>query len=436
MVAFPVLPIRSPQEPVRASISRTRQRFVNLGFIALVSSAWIACGILTEGGEKAVGLAGSMRTYESKFLPRTGRLMVLRGGDNGDGGAEMEAEGPGEPKEGGESKDVQPDPTAAEKEKQIGNEAYYKRKFDEAIKHFSRAFELDPRNAVYLNNRAAAYIGQGKLEEAEIDARRALEIEKAKPMREQNDKALGRSYSRLGTIYHKKGNYSGAIWFYKNSIVEYMYPETSLEMRQSEKALKKQKEQEYIDPEKSAEAKAKGNELFRDGEYPEALKMYTEAIKRNPTDAKVWNNRAACYQKLYELRLGIKDAEKAVELDPKYLKGWSRLGQMYYGIKDLVRANIAFKKMDEIDPGNVDARKGTQMCEAAASAQMGASADPAEVQKRVQADPEAMSIMQDPTMQSVLRDLQTNPATASKYMSDPIISRKSLYVCVYMCMCM
>eukprot|EP00466_Bigelowiella_natans_P006532 jgi/Bigna1/74320/fgenesh1_pg.28_\ len=146
----------------------------------------------------------------------------------------------------------------------------------------------------------------------------------------------------------------------------------------------------------------------------------TTTIITSPS-SQVWNNRAACYQKLYELRLGIKDSEKAVELDPNYVKGWSRLGQMYYGVKDLVKAKRAFQRMQEIEPGNTDAQKGLDMV---ATMEQTTPADPNEVQRRVQNDPEAMSIMQDPQMQKVLQELQSNPSSAQKWMADPIVSRK------------
>lgn len=48
-------------------------------------------------------------------------------------------------------------------------------------------------------------------------------------------------------------------------------------------ALKQKLEEEaYKDPAKALEHKEKGNQLFNDGKFMDAVAEYTESIKRNP----------------------------------------------------------------------------------------------------------------------------------------------------------
>ena len=78
----------------------------------------------------------------------------------------------------------QPDPKSqlnenqrkAEEEKELGNNAYKKKDFEDALVHYEKAAEHDPTNITYLTNKAAVYFEQNALEKCIEVCEKAIEI--------------------------------------------------------------------------------------------------------------------------------------------------------------------------------------------------------------------------------------------------------------------
>ena len=55
---------------------------------------------------------------------------------------------------------------------------------------------------------------------------------------------------------------------------------------------------------------------------------------------------------------GLQDAEKALELDPEFVKGWCRKGTCHQLQKEYHKAMEAFEKGLAIDPNNKECKDG------------------------------------------------------------------------------
>lgn len=107
-----------------------------------------------------------------------------------------------------------------------------------------------------------------------------------------------------------------------------------------------------------AELKDKGNAALAANNFGEAVKLYTEAINLDPSNAVLYSNRSAAYAKGEQYDLALADATKAVDLKPDWSKAYSRKGAALAYLGKYDEAIATYEKGLEVDPNNVQLKDG------------------------------------------------------------------------------
>ncbi|KRZ08183.1 Tetratricopeptide repeat protein 1 [Trichinella zimbabwensis] len=109
--------------------------------------------------------------------------------------------------------------------------------------------------------------------------------------------------------------------------------------------------------------KIDGNAAFRDGDFPGALRHYTDALKICPRSftsirSVLFGNRAACYMKMEKYEEAIKECNWSVECDSNYVKVLRRRASLYEMQETtLEKALDDYKRLFEIDPADSEAAR-------------------------------------------------------------------------------
>eukprot|EP01023_Acetabularia_acetabulum_P000337 TRINITY_DN10134_c0_g1_i1.p1 TRINITY_DN10134_c0_g1~~TRINITY_DN10134_c0_g1_i1.p1 ORF type:complete len:617 (+),score=132.73 TRINITY_DN10134_c0_g1_i1:86-1852(+) len=318
---------------------------------------------------------------------------------------------------------------AALKEKDLGNAAYKQKDFETAIKHYDKAMELYEDDISFLTNRAAVYFEMANYDKCIQDC--DLAVEKGRELR-SDYKLIAKAMTRKGNALVKLEKLDEAVTIYKKSLTEHRNPDTLKRLQDTEKFLKTKIEQDYVNIEMAEEENQKGNGLFKDMKYPEAVQHYTEALKRGPPGEwenayKTFSNRAACYTKLGALNEGLKDAEECIRLKPEFPKGYSRKGHIQFFSKEYEKALETYDQGLLHDPSNQELLDGKRRCQEKLSEFLSGNVSEQELkerQEKAMQDPEVQSILQDPVMQQVLKDFQENPKSAQNHLKEPSIMTK------------
>ncbi|XP_075238952.1 stress-induced-phosphoprotein 1-like [Convolutriloba macropyga] len=415
-------PFGSPEAIMKLrSDPRTREYLNDPSFLQMLSMAQSNPQLMT-----------SLMQSDPRFMTALGVILGINMTDLGaNGDEEMETSPapskrsePAPKKE--EPKKVEPevikDLSPADREKELGNTAYKSKKFETALQHYDKAIELDNTNMSYVLNKAAVYFEMGDFEKCIEMAEKSIEVGREN---RADFKQIAKGFTRIGNAHFKQKNYKSAVTYFEKSLSEFRDPQIVKKCKQVQDLIKEEERLAYIDPVKSEEARQQGNDFFTKGQYPDAIKMYDEAIKRNPDEPKTYCNRAACYIKLGEFSLADRDCDETLKRDSKFIKAYLRKAQSWK-TRDLDKAADILREAQSIEPDNkevTDALLDIKDQKASRLMNTGNLSEE-EIRQRAMQDPAVQEILADPGIRMILNQMQDDPKAFADHLKNPMIAKK------------
>ncbi|KAF7666142.1 hypothetical protein LDENG_00116830 [Lucifuga dentata] len=150
----------------------------------------------------------------------------------------------------------------------------------------------------------------------------------------------------------------------KNKLFEVMQPE---EKSKDPEVQKKTEEKNNTFKEKTMDASMEeclkisgklasiGNRLAASGQFEMAAKCFTDAIKYNPKEYKLFGNRSLCYERMEQHENALLDADVALSIEPNWIKGLFRKGKALCGLKKYYEASLIYKEVLKLDSLSAEA---------------------------------------------------------------------------------
>lgn len=196
-------------------------------------------------------------------------------------------------------------------------------------------------------------------------------------------------------------------------------------LKQTQRLKKKKEEEAYWDDEKSTQAKARGNALFKEQKWVPAIEEYTEAIKRNPKNHFAYSNRAACYMKLMDWQRGIDDCNTCIKLQPDFVKAYTRKGRTQHFLKQYHKAIETYDEALKHDPDNAEIKEDKRRTQMAIQQENSSGNVDPQRTKEAMKDPEIQQILGDATIGNLLNRAQNGDnAALQEGMKDPVVRNK------------
>ena len=117
--------------------------------------------------------------------------------------------------------------------------------------------------------------------------------------------------------------------------------------------------------EEAARVKLEANEAFKAKKYKIAVDKYSRCIELDPENEIFYGNRAFAQIKIENYGSAIEDANKATELNPRYIKAYYRRADAYSALGKVKQSLLDFRRASKFAPKDPDLRRKLLQCEKA-----------------------------------------------------------------------
>jgi tetratricopeptide (TPR) repeat protein len=186
----------------------------------------------------------------------------------------------------------------------------------EAVAEWSKAIELDPRDAGAWYNRGVVHENLKQWDKALADYTRAIELE-----------------PKFAWAWNGRGAAHAALEQYDEAIADHS------------KAIE-------LNAKEARSWWQRGSTYASRRQWDEALADCTQAIKLDPNYAFAWYGRGWVYENLKQWDKALADHTKAIQLGPNYAFAWYSRGWVHQNLKQWDKALADYTRAIELDPKN------------------------------------------------------------------------------------
>jgi tetratricopeptide (TPR) repeat protein len=224
--------------------------------------------------------------------------------------------------------------------------------YDKAIADYDQSLKL-VKNADAYNKRALAYLSKNDYDKAVADFTEAIQL----------DHKNFYYYSGRGQAYYGKNAYDKALVNFDESIRLYAKDpdifvwrgNVHLAKRVYDQAISDYDEALRLDPKYAAAYHNRGMAYANKNQYDKAIADYGEALLLSPKDASAHENRGHAYAAKKDYDKAIADYNESLRLDPQAIDVHNHRGIAFQNKKQYDKAIADFKEALRLDAKNVQA---------------------------------------------------------------------------------